>query len=411
MRLRFFLHSNLVLIALSLIMTASCRNKAQIKHNEVVRHQTDISVEAKVVSHDITSSSGDDMTYLLKEESDGEIVIEPTSGYFDKYVSKDRMELGVENEGGWCDYLNYPQVEFFITNNSDEILNVSSLKVMVEKSKPDKLPYLFLYQDEDYANSIFIWNESWSDWGDIIFDYVILRKGESFGGSYDRRLTIPYFKDYMVVDFYNDLIEMGYHPVSENEIKGLDTDITWMKQKYRICGNGCDFAHINMPYINGNEASFDVRKASDLFHPFEFSIIQIEDGNVFQAYGFARFYGRLSFTKSDFIKEIKGCIYLSPPGTGGAGMELDEEYDVLLKYDEDNYVINKPYIASIAPGEAERLMLTFKCPRSSKHKFHLKIENENGLDIRSKDIDLYLLNGRHSTKQPEILKMYPPFEE
>ena len=158
MRLRFFLHSNLVLIALSLIMTASCRNKAQIKHNEVVRHQTDISVEAKVVSHDITSSSGDDMTYLLKEESDGEIVIEPTSGYFDKYVSKDRMELGVENEGGWCDYLNYPQVEFFITNNSDEILNVSSLKVMVEKSKPDKLPYLFLYQDEDYANSIFIWN-------------------------------------------------------------------------------------------------------------------------------------------------------------------------------------------------------------------------------------------------------------
>ena len=411
MRLYFFQHSISFMIALVLIMTASCGNKAQVKHNGEAHRQTDISVDAKVVSKDIASSAGDEMTYVLKEESDEILVISPTSGYFDKYVSKDRMELGIANEGAWCDDLNYPQIEFYITNNSKENLNVSSLKVLVEKSKPDTLPYLFLFQNEDYANSIFIWNEAWSDWEDIIFDYVILRKGESFEGSYDRRLTIPYFKDRMIVDFYNDLTDMGYHPVSESVAEDQYTDISWMPQKYKISGNGCDYSHLNMPYINGNDASFDVRKASELFHPFEFSAIQNEDGFVFQAFGFARFYGRLSFTGSDFTKEIKGCIYLSPPGTGGAEMELDEEYDVLLKYDEDNYVINKPYIASIAPGEAERLMLTFKCPRSSKHKFHLKIENENGLDIRSKDIDLYLLNGRHSTKQPEILKMYPPFEE
>lgn len=397
-----------LITVMSMIMTASCGNKTQDKHKEKARNQTDISVETKFIPHEITSSAGDGMTYVLKEESDGKLVISPTSGYFDKYVSKDRMELGIANEGEWCDDLNYPQIEIVITNNSKEILNVNSLKVMVDRSKPDNLPYLFIFQNEDISNSIFIWNEAWFDWGNIIFDYAILRKGESFGGSYDRRLTLPYFKDYLVIDFYNDLIDMGYRPAFDNQYE--DRDISWIKQKYMICGNGSDFSHLNLPFFDVHDELFDAKDAVDLFYPFEFSTIEDSDGSVRQAFGFALFYGRLSFTKSDFTKEIKGVIFLSPPGIGGAEMELNEEYDVLLKYDEDNYIIDKPYITSIAPGEAERIRLTLKCPKSSKHRFFLKIENENGLDIRSKDIDLYLLNGRHSTKQPETLKKYPPLD-
>ncbi len=402
----FLFRFNTLITILSMLMTASCNNKSQDKHNEKPHSQSDISVEAKVISYDISSSSDDAMTYVLKEESEGRIVISPTSGYFDKYVSKDRMELGIPNDGQWCDDLNYPQIEIIIANNSKENLNVNSLKVMVDKSEPDTLPYLFIFQNEDYTNSIFIWNEAWFDWGDIIFDYTILKKGESFSGNYDRRLTVPYFEDYLVIDFYNDLIDMGYHPIFDNQYEGCD--ISMIKQQYKICGNGSDFSHLNLPFFDVQDELFDIKDVANLYYPFEFSTIEDSNGYIRQVYGFARFYGRLSFTNSDFTKEIKGNIFLSPPGLGGASMELNEEYDVLLKCDEDDYIIEKPYITSIAPGEAERIKLTFKSPKSSRHSFYLKIENENGIDIRSKDIDLYLLNGRHSTMQPDILKMYPP---
>lgn len=398
---------------LALLGLASCRNNSNNSAKlevtkKTVTDKTDLLVATKVVTEDISYGSSDNMTFYLKDETNDDISIWPTSGYFDEYISKERMELNYyPYDGNWCDNLDYPTLNFYITNNSGLTLSINSLNITVEKSEPDEFPYLYLYQDGDFSNSIFIWNESWGDWGNITFDYKILKKGEVFEGKYDKKLTIPYFKDFMIIDFYNDLKDMGYNPApygcstpEESELLSL------LQKKYMISGNGCNYSHLFMPsiYLWDDENVIDYNA---YFTPFEFS----GDGDFIGACGFARFYGKLSFSESDFTKDIKGIIYLSPPHNGGAEMELKEKFDILLKTDGRDYNVRKPYVASIAPGESEMIQLTFRCPRSATHRFYLDIENENGLKIRSKNINLYLLNGRHSTMQPEILEMYAPYED
>ena len=369
----------------------------------------DLLVPIKVIEHEITSGMGDEMTFKAVQETDEQIIVEPISDYYNEYTSSERMLLDpYPNDGPWCDLLNYPQIEFYITNNLDVTLDIQSLDIMVDESKADPLPYLYVYQDGELANGIIIWNEAWEDWGAISFDYKILKKGESFDGYYDRNLKIPYFEDYMIVDFYNDLKQMGYKPgivaglSSRDEYK--DWIVDWEKIGYKICGHGSDYAHLWMPYLFNWEEMAQEYSLSDLFEPFEFATK--EESGLIEACGFARFYGKLSFEKSDFIKEIEGLIYLTPPSNGGAGMDLDEQFDVFLKDQGVNYIVSKPYSTTIMPGKSERVRLTFKSARSAIHGFQLDFKNNNGLSIKSKKVLLHLLNGRHSSMQPVVLRRF-----
>lgn len=364
----------------------------------------DILVPFKVIEHEITSNMGDEMTFKVVQETDDQIIVEPVSGYYNEYLSSERMVLNpYPYDGPWCDLLNYPQMEFFITNNLDLPLDIQSMDIIVDESKADPLPYLYVYQDGAMANGIIIWNEAWEDWGTISFDYKILKKGESFKGNYDRNLKIPYFQDYMIVDFYNDLRQMGYKSSIVAGISSIDEDlrVDWKRANYKICGHGCDYTHLTMPYIFDWEEVSKEYSLTEIFEPFEFATT--EESGLISACGFARFYGKLSFEKSDFVKEIEGLIYLTPPSNGGAEMDLEEQFDVLLKDRGMNYTVSKPYSTTILPGKSERVRLTFKSSKSAFHSFYLDFKNNNGLSIRSKKVILHLLNGRHSSMQPEVI--------
>ena len=412
------LRCHLFLPALALLMLCGCtENKAPniltapaTALQEAASAQTqdglpDILVPARVMEEDIQNSSADAMTFRLQKESDDLIQIEPTSGYYNSYISPNRMVLNpYPYDGPWCDFLNYPQMEFTITNNQDAPLAIQSLDIQVEESKADTLPYLYLYQDGEVANAFLIWNEAWEDWGEISLDYKILKKNEAFDGHYDRNLRIPYFKDFMVVDLYQDLQNMGYKADMVKRISPPEDNLQWLKKEYQICGHGCDYDHLAMPYLFDWEELSQTHSLNDLFWPFEFATS--EQAGLISACGFARLMGKISFEKSTFTKEFAALIYLSRPSNGGAEMELSEQFDVLLRDKGENYSVRKPYSATIMPGESERIRLTFKSQRSAIHQFRLVFNNENGLSVKSKKVSLHLLNGRHSSMQPEILGLF-----
>lgn len=350
------------------------------------------------------------MYFKVSNETDDLLEIEPNSSYYNIYASSMPMSLW---DDAWKDFaeasdeLTYPSFDFVITNTTDKTINVSSLTLEIEDSKVDKFPYLWIFEVCGNANSITIWNESWYDWGNMYLSYSILKKGESFDGKYKKKMTIPYFDDLIYVDFLPDLVEMG---LKEKEIDNVIHQFSYNDDydpKERI-------SYI-APYVVGRNASAshivrsdawiepETTNMAELFYPFEFTL---EEG--ISTCGFARIYGKIEFENSTFSKEFYGRIFLNPPGYGGAENELSDEYDIELKTNESNYELDIPYTCSLSPGEITRVRFSIKCSKSTNHRFKVRANNSAGMNIKSKNIQLHLINSRHSTKQPEIIELYPP---
>lgn len=324
--------------------------------------------------------------FRISRETDTLISIEPCTPYYKKWMSANRMELDVLSELGYCDDLDYPVLDFYIVNNSDKSIDITSLDFIVNRSTIDQLPYIYIchngyytnmnpeHADKQvaYYNRLIMRNESWSNWGKMNLDYKILKRGESFDGKYNRRKVIPHFEDEYLVDFTSDFVEMG-----------LDMKYLFEHQYSQ--------EYAEMEVFSLREHS--LQEVLRILYPFEVE----EDEDM--VYGFARIYGKISFTKSNFTKQFNGVIYITPPG-GGAADGYDDIFDVELKYEGSNYKYSYPYTTVLHPGDHERVKLKIKCPRSSNHRFFISINNDNGLVMRTKNIQMHYLNGRHSTKQP-----------
>lgn len=357
-----------------------------------------------------TSSPDAYMYFRVSNETKDILEIEPNSSYYNMYTSNKTMILW---DDCWkdmpdvSDELTYPSFDFVLSNTTDAPINVSSFTLEVEDSKIDKFPYLWIFEECGNANSITIWNESWYDWGKMYLSYSILKKGEHFNGKYKKKLTIPYFKDKVYVDFLSDLIEMGLKETEINNVihqYGYSDEYELEERKSYVA-----------PYVAGRNASADhIVKSegglepesiniAELFSPFEFSLDQ-----GISPCGFARIYGKIEFQNSTFSKEFAGRIFLNPPGYGGAANELSDEFDIELKANGNNYELEVPYSCTINPGEIKRVRFSIKCSKSTNHRFKIRANDSIGLKIKSKEIRLHLVNSRHSTKQLEIIKLYPP---
>lgn len=357
-----------------------------------------------------TDSPNAYMYFKVSNETKDLLEIEPISNYYNKYKSDKPMVLW---DDGWkdlrasSDELTYPSFDFVLSNTTDAPINVNSLTLDVEESKIDTFPYLWIFEQCGNANSITIVNESWYNWGKIYFSYSILKKGEKFNGKYKKKITIPYFKDKVYVDFLSDLIEMGLKRTEiDNAILQYGCNLEDELKERMICeasfvvGRNASIDHI----VKG-EGGLEPESINfaELFYPFEFTM---DEG--ISPFGFARVHGKIEFENSKFSKEFDGRIYLNPPGYGGAYSELSDEFNIELKSSGNNYELDVPYSCILSPGEIKRVRFTIKCSRSTNHKFKVRANNSTGLNILSKKIKLHLINGRHSTKQPEILDLYQP---
>ena len=260
-------------------------------------------------------------------------------------------------------------LDLYLTNNTDQPIVVNSLEFKVSESEIDSLPYVYVCEDTPYGESVIrLVNGSWFDWGTMHLDYSIMKRGEEFNGTYKKRKSIPYFEDEYLVDFTQDLVDMGLN----------------MENLYHYDSEG------EKQLIDASEISENRDEILAKVYPFEVSDYE----------GFARIYGKISFSKCNFTKHFFGHIYFTSATTDGGGMDLSDKFDVKLSYDKRDYSISYPYHTTLRPGDNERVRLTINCPRSSNHRFYISINNDNGLVMRTKAVQMHYLNARNSMLKP-----------
>lgn len=376
-----------------LFLTVSCASNDTSNRSgyyEDITEQPDILVPLSIepLPDSIKDLYYDPMYFSIENESDEYIKIEPQSTYYDAYISDKR--LTVRDKDVCSDDLQFPVLNFYLNNNTDNPLSISSLDINVSKSILDTLPYVYFVESQLLNNALVIRNESWIDWGGMKLSYTILKRGETFDGKYKHNLSIPYFEDRIIVDFYQDFIDMGLNDELNAFCDDSFFDTDDLKCDFLV-GHNKSSDHLNIGMLSEMESE----EVDVLSYPFEYAA---SIDNYY--YIFARIYGKISFSNSDFNKEFEAEIYITKPA--GDGMELDTSdiFGLELQPEGKNYTKSFPYTTTIAPNESERIQLTLKCPKSAIHDLVVKFNNDNGLDIRSKDIKLHLLNGRHSSQQP-----------
>lgn len=357
--------------------TSSNTNNSQEDSLNTAKESPDIVVPIKIEdrSDDEYYSDPHFMYFFITNESDDSIFIEPKSEYYDIFSSDKRMQVEWQEQEFLSDILEYPTLNFYIENNNDSPLTISSLDVCVSKSELDTFPYLQLYVNAEELFTMNIMNDSWYDWGDMKISYSILKRGESFNGHYEHTRTISFFTNDTTLNFQNDIKDINneiYYYLDESNL--LDKDIT-------------------------------VEDADILSYPYEYGC-RNEPGFAGNYYIFARMFGNISFTNSSFTKDFESRIFITTYWYGGQAIGVSDEFDVELKTEGSNYKLSFPYSTTIKPHDSERIQLTLKCPKSSIHNFLVRFNNDNGLDIRSKNVKLHYLNSRNSTKQPQNIETF-----
>ena len=370
--------------------------------SNLVPHKEDIpkipiDIVLEHIKHPLDGESDYCYQFKIVNQNESEIWIEPTSTYYDSYMSGKRMEIitGATPEFDWTN--EYPILGCYLINNTENALNINRLDIKVESSDEDPLPFLYIFCNEEHSNSITFVNGNWTNWEQAKLDYKILKKGETFDGKYDRNKTIPYFEDSYSLNFVDDLIDMGYD--FEKVCKAAK--ITMKEGREQGVGLfGFDDEH------------FDDYK--DLFYPFEIGFINeteyVADSDTesdaeedfgpkrHEYGGFARIYGRLSFASHPHQVEFQGKLSLSSALGLGAALDEDERFDVELRPKGSDYVLHYPYTTKISSGGSERVSIRLKCKRSAIHTLVIDAVNNNGLKICSKKIHLHYLFPRFGTK-------------
>lgn len=372
---------NAIFIAL---LCCACGKKSPSTSNEVpVSDQSTIDIPINV-SLEHVDEYASNIRFKLSNE-DEEILIEPTSTYYDAWTSSSRLQvanIAFTGDGSPTEYNEYPRLQCFIVNNTDQTLSINALTLCVESSAADPLPYIHIYAESAHSNTLTLVNENWVDWGKATLKYSLLKKGEEFNGQYSKQKTIPYFDDIYRVNFLDDMTEMGY------DYNGLLQMVEYTQS------DDDDFV---FAYIS--DERFEAY--SRAFYPFEIGTINHE------CMGFARLYGKLTFSGSNHEVEFSARLSLSTEAGFGAGMDEDDAFDVQLKTSGDSYTLPYPYMTSIAPGGSERVALTLRCNQSTLHHLYIEAVNDNGLSIRSKDINMHYLNPKHSSKNVwQTIKQY-----
>ena len=334
--------------------------------------------------------------YKLKKETDQTIVIDEDYPYLSKYMSGKRFEAPMEAifDAGVNVFTNL-QLSLDIVNNTDENIDITQLEIKVDESKLDSIPMIYICTTEDRSNTITFVNDSWFNWGDMTFSYSILKEGENFDGKYKKKKKIAHFEGEKIVDLLPDLTEMGYDlPNAITELKkiyaqeGARGELVWEEDEY--------YAYL---LCATNKQDPDFERINSVFRPFSLQKDRMDD-----YIGMAQLYGTLSFSKSKFKVDFKANISLSTSGGFGATSYESDKFNVKLKTEGKDYTLKYPYATVIKPGGSEYVRIVISADKSSRHKFHIVARNNNNLNIRSKDVDLYFYLPK-SRKDFEI--MYP----
>lgn len=326
-----------------------------------------------------------DAEYKVTRETDNDIYIDINSKYYNEYISGHRFIVPKLTVFENSENVEYLTLDLDIVNNTDERLSINELNIKVEESVPDTLPVIYICTAEDHSNCVYFVNESWFNWKGFIFSYSILGKDESFNGEYKKSLYIPFFDTYTIVNLLPDLKDMGYDfDELENCIRNRNIRLNSENNTdYNVNPIFTDTHSSYLVFsINSSDSEFDFFK--EKFMPFELK------KDIFNEYvGVAKLYGSIRFDDSNFEVKFIADISLSTTGGFGALSYANDQFDVRLKSFGSNYNLQYPYTTVIEPYGAEMIQLIVNADKSSSHKFHIDVKNDNGLKIRSKNIHFH----------------------
>lgn len=346
--------------------------------DEISEESIDIPVAINLIhTEDEDMKQLVDAEYEVTHETDKDIYIDINSRYYKQYMSGTRFMVDKIAVFENSENVEYLTMNLDVVNNTNERLSIKELNIKVDESEPDTTPLIYICTTEEVSNSIYFVNQSWFNWKGLTFSYSLLKSGESFDGQYKKKRHIPYFDSYTVIDLLPDMISMGY------DYDGL---IKSIKTLYPHSPDDEDTDDVSGKcvelYITGDDENFDFFQ--NKFEPF-----RLNKSNFDEYVGSATLYGSIKFDDSDFKVDFIAEISLSTSGGLGALSYENDKFDVKLRSSGKDYTLRFPYTTVIEPYGAEMIKLSVKADKSSSHKFHVDIKNDNGLNIRSKDVNYH----------------------
>ena len=360
-------------------------------------------------------------------EDENTIRIDADYRYYNLYTSQRRFKVPqmVWFEYPYAESLN---LQIDVVNIKSFPLDIEDLIVVVERSEPDTVPFVYICTEEVNSDAISFYNGSWFNWGGFTFNYSILKKGERFNGKYKSTRHIDYFERDSVINLIPELIGMGYDfkriCQQESKLAGVPFDANAFK---KVCEPGFDFCIPDS--VEDKDATFwnnvreykDIllcgissllkskgeaakREAANLFYPFETDFGQddtSDQSNEKDEYSwelelgsmtaYATLYGNIIFDNTNYSVDFIARVSLKGTCGRGAGGWENDKFDIMLHRNDSNYQLRLPYTTVIVPNATEMVKLAVKAPISSNHKMYIFLNNGNNLNIRSKDILLHYL--------------------
>lgn len=366
--------------------------------DEIVEAPIDIPISINVSNFSNEWKKKWFLGFMVKDEDDNAIYIDTTSPFYNDYVSGRRFQVPCYPfVGDGIESMEYLMLDIDIVNNTSQRIDVNELDFVVESSKMDSLPYLYIITESSISNTISFYNASWINWGGFYFMYSILKKGEPFDGKYKKKRHIDYFENDTIIDLLPDLLSMGYDfaEVCINADKEDDEEFNLSLFKER-----CNLPYVFSKWTNYKKENkyetiiFPYQKDEDSFSPLFFPF-ETERDEERRLRGVAKLYGKIKFDKFNYEVDFTAKIVLSDYGEYGAGSNLDDHFDIELKPQSDNYLLRYPYTTVIESYGAERVSLIVKVKKSSNHIFYLNLKNGNGLNIRSKKVHVHYMSPRN----------------
>lgn len=378
-----------IFIGLPLILI-SCGSKNESRSQDsdsIIKIETEEKIDIPVsvnLSHSNDPDTPDHLEYKIINETDNTIDIDCDSEYYNKYISKNRFRVDKQIIIGKSEEVEYLTLELDIVNNTENKLGIDELQIKVSKSIGDSIPQVYICTSQDTSNCINFVNQSWFDWKGFTLYYSVLKNGEAFDGTYKRSKHIPYFTGTKSIDFLADFKEMGYD--FDNLVRTIKVNEGYeprINQEYEEFSSENEKLSCLCFVTTRSDEKYSYY--SKLFYPFKLVPSTFED----EYEGEATIFGKIKFDDSSHTVDFIADVSLSTSCDFGAVSYENDNFDVNLRAEGNNYILRYPYTTVIEPYGSEYVKLCISAEKSSKHEFIIDVINDNDLIIRSKIINFH----------------------
>lgn len=313
-----------------------------------------------------------DVTYVL-EKADVGLKIRPAVGY-----------LSTLDSGGPITELSFnqtpfplvlPVIDLKVVNNSSKTVFFTNAVFEVEQSRIDSRPILLIPADDYVGNAQHIWlvNDGWGEIDDCVlhFNLVTVNEPRSYNGPFGNEVSVGAFAEDANVDISSAFERAG---VNNTAIKAL----RWKEKSgdsITIVGDGTGEKTLSMGEYR--------RKQRLAFGKFTDNVAVVQGEIVFSSGGQRQ--KPVKFSTHVYVMEDQRTGAAAPPTA---------QYDAYLQAEGDHYTVDVPISQALKAGEFDRFTFRVAAPKSSLHRFQLKLLYNEGEVFSTTHVELQLFMPR-----------------